>query len=113
MNIEEAKSELLASLEEGDITTSEYSQRLEKLLLQKIKLQSQEDEGVISKLKRIFSGWSIFIILLALLLGFFVSPWLYSKFFGYKSAEQCAISTAHKYAVAACYRLYPSITKSQ
>jgi hypothetical protein len=53
-------------------------------------------------------------ILLALLIGAIVSavilsPPVYSRIFGYGSAEECAVHTSNRFAYGACYDLYPSI----
>lgn len=45
----------------------------------------------------------------AFLLGFFISPYIYPRLFGYQNAEECAIHTHTRGAYTACYRLYPSV----
>jgi hypothetical protein len=50
-------------------------------------------------------------VLAVFLVGFFISPIVYPHIFGYASAERCALDAKNKWAVAACYRLYPSIQR--
>lgn len=45
----------------------------------------------------------------ALILGFFASPYLYPRIFGYKNAEECTLDAKTRWAVAVCFDLYPSI----
>ena len=49
------------------------------------------------------------VLLVTFIFGFFVSPFLYPKFFGYKSAEECLLDHTNNYGMSACYDLYPSI----
>ncbi|MFY9136816.1 hypothetical protein [Zwartia sp.] len=50
-------------------------------------------------------------ILIAFFIGFFVSPYIYPKLFGYSSAEECAIHAKTKWAIGFCFDLYPEVKK--
>ena len=48
-------------------------------------------------------------VLAALVIGFFISPYVYPKLFGYNSAEECAIHAKTKWAIGFCFDLYPEM----
>lgn len=108
--IETAKSELLDDFDNGHITTAEYGRGLNALWQQELSLhleqlkqtQAPAASPLLGKKVRIF-------VCAAFVLGFFISPWLYPKIFGYSSAEECTLNAKHRYAVDACHALYPSI----
>lgn len=111
--LDAAKSKLLADYEDGEITGREYMDGLEGLMRQEIALRiaSIQIEPKLDTLYKSHRIRRIFLLVAttSALLGFFVSPWIYPKLFGYRNAEECAIATKSKYAIGACYDLYPSV----
>lgn len=49
------------------------------------------------------------IAAIAFFAGFFVSPYLYPKIFGFSSAEECALGVSTRHQAQMCFSLYPSI----
>ncbi len=50
-------------------------------------------------------------LLIAFIVGFVVSPYIYPKLFGYSSAQECAIHAKTKWAIGFCFELYPELKK--
>jgi hypothetical protein len=48
----------------------------------------------------------------AFLVGFFVSPFLYPRLFGYRNAAECLLHNSNRYGAEACDDLYPKKTVS-
>lgn len=56
----------------------------------------------------------IFVVAaVAFLVGFFISPWLYPKLFGYRYAEDCAIVAPTEMGAKACLWRYPRYIPSE
>lgn len=109
--IAKAKENLLADFDDGEITGLEYHRGLDNLIRQEIILHVAAAEIRVQKSSRWNMRNIVFALGAAFFLGFLIGPWLYPKIFGYSSAEECVLNTKHKYAVGACYDLYPSIQK--
>ncbi|TCW32181.1 hypothetical protein [Gulbenkiania mobilis] len=110
MEIKKAKDKLWKQLEEGDVTESECRENLDKITQDEIALHVIAKENR-SQQRRNTGTWQIVATLMigVFLAGFFISPWLYPKIFGFRSAEECIIATKSRYTMSACYTLYPSI----
>ncbi|WP_261526402.1 hypothetical protein [Burkholderia multivorans] len=111
-NIIKERSEIIKNLDNGDITCLEALNSLEKIHLSEIEifLDKAQNSQQYKKNKNLYFLGGTF---LALGIGFFASPHIYPKFFGYSSAEACAIETKTEFAARACYAAYPSITSQK
>lgn len=108
--IQTAKSALFSQFDDGDITTEEYRQSLDALNRKELSIHLDMANKIYAKSNSWDKKFAV-AVLIAFLLGFLVGPWLYPILFGYRSAEECVLNAKHKYAVGACYDLYPSIQK--
>lgn len=108
--IQIAKSALLSEFDEGDITAKEYLQRLEAMNKKELAIHLEMAKKIYAT-SNLWDKKFAIVVAIAFLLGFLIGPWLYPKLFGYSSAEECVLNTKHKFAVGACYDLYPSIQK--
>jgi hypothetical protein len=66
---------------------------------------SRDDRDMDNKLK------TLVFVIVSFLFGFFISPTMYPKLFGYKYQEECLINlqSSNQLAAVGCLRLYPSI----
>lgn len=103
-----AKDLVLQEFDDGEITVSEMLRSLEKLQREELNIALQRKRYL-----NIFDvAWKIRLAAFAVfLLGFFISPFVYPKLFGYSSAEECELHATNRFAAGACYDLYPSIKK--
>lgn len=109
-NIQTAKSALFRQFDDGDITAEEYCQGLDALNQKELSVHLEVAKKIYAK-SNLWDNRFAVIVVAAFLLGFLVGPFLYPILFGYKNAEECVLNAKHKYAVGACYDLYPSIQK--
>lgn len=109
--IAKAKDKLLVDFDDGEITALEYHRGLDDLIKQEIAIHVEAAESRGQRDGRWNKRNMVFALVAGLLLGLLIGPWLHPKIFGYSNAEECVLSTKHKYAVGACYDLYPSIRK--
>ena len=106
--IQSEKLSLLTQFEDGYFTTREYHQRLEKLNRSELAIHLETAKKIYST-SNLWSSKFAVVVAAAFILGFFISPWLHPRLFGYSNAEECALSAKNRDAVDACYDLYPSI----
>jgi hypothetical protein len=98
--------------DEGEITTLEYQNKLDALFQQERGVCMEIDRLRLATLQSAHSPKRLALYLFAaFLVGFFISPILYPKLFGYKSAQECALRNSNRVGLAMCYELYPSIEK--
>ena len=111
MSIASEKENLLTLYDDGEMTGRELAQELDKLFQQERGACKEIDRQAIeSHLKQGLGKRMVAIALLVtFIFGFFISPFLYPKFFGYKSAEECLLDHTNNFGMSACYDLYPSI----
>lgn len=108
--IQSAKSALLSQFDDGEITTHEYHQGLDALNKRELAIHLEMAKTIYST-SNLWDKKFAIVVATAFLLGFLIGPWLYPKLFGYSNAEECVLNAKHRYAVGACYDLYPSIQK--
>lgn len=109
-DIQAAKSALFTQFDEGDITTEEYHRDLNALNEKELAIHLEMARHIYAT-SNLWDKKFAIVVAIAFFVGFFVGPWLYPKIFGYRNAEECTLAAKHRYAVAACYDLYPSIQK--
>lgn len=104
------KSALLEQYEEGEITFEEYHRGLSAINEKELKAQLEMARHIYST-SNLWDKKFAIVAAVIFVVGFFAGAWLYPKIFGFSSAEECTLAAKHRYAVAACYELYPSIQK--
>lgn len=100
---------LAEQFDRGDIDGVHFAQGLSSLL--------QQERGAASEIDRVALAGNLLnahtprmlalYVAVAFLGGFFVSPWLYPRFFGYKTAEECMLQHSSNVGASACMQLYP------
>jgi len=111
INIESDKKKLFSLYDDGEITGLEYAQELNKLFQYERDVYREIDRLEISShFKHGMGKRNVALALIAIfIVGFFISPFLYPKIFGYKSAEECLLDHTNNFGFSACYDLYPSV----
>lgn len=108
LEIAEAKSEAWLRWENGDTTTLEFRHELETLHTRELRAHvanaDMQKRG--SLLRK-----PIIVVTAVFLLGTVFGRFVYPHIFGYQNAEECAIANSSRYAVAACYELYPRVNR--
>lgn len=104
------KTALCELWEMGEITATEFQEQIDDLTQQergiclevdRRRLLAVTPQVHLSKLLPVF-------LILAFFLGFIVSPALYPKLFGYKTAQECVLAHGSSGVVLRmCYDLYP------
>lgn len=103
-----AKSALFEQYEDGEITFEEYHQKLNAINEKELKIQLEITRRIYAPSNQWVKRFAI-VAAIIFLAGFFSGAWLYPKIFGFNNAEECTLAAKHRYAVDACYDLYPSI----
>lgn len=106
------KVRLLNEFDDGAITFREFFERLDEYQKQDVQLILERDR----RLRHARHGLSVVqgTLLLALAaVSFAFGPYAYAKLFDYANAEECVLKTPHRWAVGACYDLYPTMTESK
>lgn len=110
--IKKTKDDLVKRFDDGDITTTEFLSELDSVLLQEADALVKQMEAnramarvVVARKKMLVVFLVIFV--LGIFMGFAIRP----LFFGFATAEQCAIEAKTKAGVYACYSLYPSVDR--
>lgn len=101
--------------DDGEITTEEYQRSLDELF--------QRERGVCNEIDRHhFESANdprksfmkiIAAVICGFIIGFFLSPHVYSKIFGYENAEECALDNSTRMGAAMCFRLYERKDKDE
>lgn len=102
------KAKLIELFDEAYITTDEYQDRLEGLFQRERGIYNEIDRQVLEKYRVSRSQYVPLLacLTIGLLVGFFASPHLYNKIFGYRNAEECALDNSTKIGMAMCFRVY-------
>lgn len=100
---------LVEQFDRGDIKASEFEQALTSLFQQERGAASEIDRvGLAGSLRNVHTPRMLTLyVAVAFLGGFFISPWLYPRFFGYKTAEECMLQHSSNVGASACMQLYP------
>lgn len=104
------KTALCELWEMGEITATEFQEQVDDL--------TQQERGIcleVDRLRLLAVSPQVHVakrlpvyLILAFLLGFIVSPALYPKLFGYKTAQECVLAHGGSGVVLKmCYDLYP------
>lgn len=111
-HLAETKRKLAERFDDGDITAFEYSMNQDKLHTQEIYLIFEKEMLLRESRNHVLSIKQMRLLLGLLVgvcfLGFFISPYVYPKIFGYSFAEECILNAKHQWSVGACLDLYPS-----
>lgn len=107
---------LATSFDAGDITGTEYETELSALFEQERGAGREIDRIAFeSSLRHIHPPHRLGLYLLAAFgVGFFISPHVYPRVFGYRYAEQCILDHhSTNVAASACINLYPTAPSRQ
>lgn len=104
------KQQLLAEFDDGDITFREFFERYEAMLLQEVEQRIASSINVARQADVKKTKVLLALLVVVTTAAIIVSPPVYKELFGYSNAEECVIHVKNKYAVGACYDLYPSVT---
>ena len=105
------KTALCELWEMGEITATEFQEQIDDLAQQERGICMEVDRRrllAVSPQVHVSKLLPVFLIL-AFLLGFIVSPALFPKLFGYKTAQECVLAHgSSRVALKMCYDLYSS-----
>ena len=109
VHIAARKIDLGRQWEDGILTTEECFCALDALCVEERAVYRQLDRAQIVHERVSIQRWVMALaVTIAFSSGFFVSPHLYSKLFGYRSAEECALDNSTRIGYAMCFELYES-----
>jgi hypothetical protein len=103
---------LAKAYEDGDLMATEFEKGLSAAFEQARAAAKEVDQKeMLASQRRVHSPLRLALYLVAAFaVGFFISPTIYPKIFGYRNAYECMLQHSSTYGATACMKIYPHST---
>jgi hypothetical protein len=103
---------LAEAYEEGDLTAAEFEQGLSTSFEEaRAAAREIDQKELLASQRHVHPPLRLALYLVAAFaVGFFISPVIYPKLFGYRNVYECILHHSGKYGAAACMELYRDST---